>query len=155
MSVTNERNMNQAIRVRRSRSSFILAALLCLSLAANLTLTIKISVFDPNYPFRIICYVDRHTGFLELDDPLSERFKELILSNPSHSKRLGTDGTVYVSRWDWWSADDWHWNLTREIAEHIYFERTGKRITTDDRDKLRTNRCDFIRKYTLRNPPSN
>jgi len=126
-----------------------LIAALGLSLIVNLALAIKIAVFDPNHPFRIICYVDRHVGFLELSDPVGDRFRERILANPSHSKRLGRNGTVYISSWDWWFEKDWHWNLTRQIAERIYFERTGKRITEENRDKLQTNRCGFIRRYVL------
>ncbi len=139
---------------RRMRT-LISTGLLILSLAVNIAYAIQIIVFDPNYPFRLICYVNRHIGFLELSGPMRERFKERILVNPSHSKRLGTDGKVYISWWDWRREKDWHWNLTRQIAERIYEEETGKSMSGKVRDKLQTNRCKFIRKYALEQPKTN
>lgn len=123
-----------------------------MSVAGNIAFATKVLIFDPNYQFRLICYVNRHAGFLELREPMSERFKERILANPSHSKRLGTDGIVYISWWDWRDAEDWHWNLTRQIVEGIYEEETGKSMTGMLRNKLKTNGCDFIRKYALKRP---
>jgi len=92
--------MTEATRPKKAswrKFGWISSGLLIVSIAANIAFSAKVFVFDPNHQFRIIYYVNRHIGFLELKEPMNERFKERLLANSSHSKRLGTDGIVYIS----------------------------------------------------------
>lgn len=130
-----------------------MAVALLSSVAANLSFAIQVLVFDPNRPFYPICFTQAH-GLVVLTEPMSVRFKERILVNPTHSKQLRTDGRVYISWWNWRREKGWNWNLTRQIAEQIHRESTGKKISAEDMDKLKTESCDFIRKYALEKPKS-
>ena len=50
---------------------------------------------------------------------------------------------------DWKRDQDGIWNLTRQTAVHIYFDRTGKKLTMKEMFEMQTGHCKFIRKYVL------
>lgn len=131
--------------------NWVLATALLVSVAANLNFANRVLYLDTNHPFSPICFTEAD-GFVVLTEPMNERYKERMLVNPTHSKRLGTDGVIYISLWDWTKNQDEIWNLTRQIAERIYFERTGKMLSAKEAMKKLTGRCKFIRKYVLKKP---
>jgi hypothetical protein len=140
-------------RLRRTRIklSWVLAAALLVSVAVNLNFAYRVLYLDTNHPFRPICFTEAD-GLGVLTNPMNERFKELVLSNPTHSNRLGSNNVLYISSRDWKRDQEGIWNLTRQIAVRIYYERTGKKLTIKERFEMQTGHCKFIRKYVLEKP---
>ncbi len=139
---------------RRGRSiwRWVFGVCLAVSVLLNLGLVTKIAVFDAYFPFRPICFARKHDGYLVLTEPMSKRFRNRMHYNLSNS-RLSFDGVLYISYWEWSNEQDGLWNVTRQVAEYIYEDQKGiKRITSDQREKLQTWRCKFIRKYALKKP---
>ncbi len=136
------------LRRVRAKWSWVLAAALLVSVAANLNFAYRVLYLDTNHPLRPICFTEAD-GFVVLTEPMNDRFKEIMLFNSSHSKRLGTDGVLYISLWDWSHRQDEIWNLTWKAAVYIYYERTGEKLTTKEIFEMRVSRCKFIRKYVL------
>ena len=139
------------LRRVRLRWRWVLAAALLVSVAANLNFANRVLYLDTNHPFHPICFTEAD-GLVALTEPMSERYKERVLLNPNNSKRLGTDDVIYISLRDWNRDQGGIWNLTRQIAVRIHFERTGKRLTSKDEYEMRTGNCKFIRKYVLEKP---
>ena len=139
------------MRRTRIKWSWVLLAALLVSVAANLNFANRVLYLDTNHPFHPICFTEAD-GFVVLTEPMNERFKELVLSNSTHSNRLGTDNVLYISLRDWKRDQDGIWNLTRQAAERIYFERTRKILSAKEAMQKLTSRCKFIRKYVLKKP---
>ena len=148
---TDKVNAGKRLRRVRLKWSWVLAAALLVSVAVNLNFANRVVYLDTNHPFRPICFTE-DDGLVVLTEPMNKRFKELVLSNPTHSNRLGTDDVLYISLRDWKRDQEGIWNLTRQIAERIYFERTGKMLSAKEAMKKLTGRCKFIRKYVLKKP---
>ncbi len=125
-----------------------MAAALLVSVAANLNFANRVLYLDTNHPFHPICFTQAD-GLVALTEPMSERFKELVLSNSTHSNRLGTDNVLYISLRDWKRDQGGIWNLTWKTAVYIYYERTGKDLTSKEMFEMRTSHCKFVRKYVL------
>jgi hypothetical protein len=128
-----------------------LAAALLVSVAVNLNFAYRVLYLDTNHPFHPICFTEAD-GLVVLTEPMNERYKEHVLTSPNNSKRLGTDGVIYISLRDWKRDQGGIWNLTRQIAERIYYERTGKILSSKEAMQKRTSDCKFIRKYVLKKP---
>jgi len=127
---------------------------LALSLIVNLTLAIKIAVFDLNYPFRPLCFGEPHLGIIVLNEPMNDRFKDRMRSSLWNS-RLSRDDILYVSYWEWRYEKENIWNVSRASAEFVYEQQKGtKRMSDETREKLQTARCKFIRKWALMKPKS-
>lgn len=141
---------NTGNRRRRRAWSVVLYGALGLSVLGNAALATKILVFDPNFPFRPFCWDYDKDDLVEITEPLTEAFKADFLTNPTNNMRMGTDGQIYISRWDWWGYDNrtWHWNLTRMIAEYQHEQRTREPME-EIRRKYKTNSCTFIRQYAV------
>ena len=137
----------------RAKWSWVLATALLVSVAANLNFANRVLYFDTNHPFHPIC-LSEADGLVVLTEPMNDRFKELVLSNTTHSHRLGTDNVLYISLRDWKRDQDGIWNLTRQTAVHIYFDRTGEKLTMKEMFEMQTGHCKFIRKYVLEKPPA-
>ena len=141
-------NAGKVSRRARIKLSWVLAAALLVSVAANLNFANRVLYLDTNHPFHPVCFTEAD-GLVVLTEPMNKRFKELVLSNPTHSNRLGTDDVLYISLRDWKRDQGGIWNLTRQTAVHIYFDRTGKKLTMKERFEMQTGHCKFIRKYVL------
>ena len=135
----------------RTKLSWMLATALLVSVAANLNFANRVLYLDTNHPFHPICFTEAD-GFVVLTEPMNEKYMEHVLTSRDNSKRLGTDGVIYISLRDWTNDQDEIWNLTRQIAERIYFERTGKILSAKEAMQKLTGRRKFIRKYVLKNP---
>jgi hypothetical protein len=142
----------------QAKLSWVLGAALLVSLAANLyfatrapDIVTRVLDFRVNHPFRPICFTQAD-GLVVLSEPMNERFKTHVLTNTTHSNRLGTDGVLYISLHDWKRDQEGIWNLTRQIAAYIYFERTGKKVSSNEKLEMQTGNCKFIRKYVLETP---
>ena len=132
----------------RANWIWVLPAVLLVSVAINLNFANRVLYLDTNHPFHPICFTEAD-GFVVLTEPMNERYKERMLVNPTHSKRLGTDGVIYISLRDWTHRQGEIWNLTRQIAVRIYLERTGKKLPLKESFEMQTGHCKFIRKYVL------
>jgi len=145
---------NLTAQPKRSAWRRALLGMLAFSLIVNLTLAVKILVFDANYPFRPICHGGRHVGLVVLKEPMNKRFRDrmqLALWNSRLSRRR----ILYVSYWEWTNERTELWNATAAIAEYVYEQQKGiKPLTNQESEKLQTARCKFIRKYALRKPKS-
>jgi len=128
-----------------------LAATLLVSVAVNLNFAYRVLYLDTNHLFHPICFTEAE-GLVVLIKPMNERFKELVLSNSTHSNRLGTDKVIYISLRDWKHDQEGIWNLTRQTATRIYYERTGKKPPMKEAFKMQTGHCKFIREYVLEKP---
>ena len=117
-------------------------------MAANLNFAYRVLYLDINHPFHPICFTEAD-GLVVLTEPMNEQFKSRLLLNPTYSNRLGTDDVLYISLRDWKRDQDGIWNQTRQIAERIYYERTGKILSSKEAMQMRTGNCKFIRKYVL------
>ena len=148
---TDKVNVGKLLRRTRIKLSWVLAAALLVSVAANLNFANRVLYLDTNHPFHPICFTEAD-GLVVLTEPMSERFKELTLTDWTYSKRLGTDKVIYISLRDWKRDPDGIWNQTWKAAEYIYYERTGKRLTAKESSEMRTSHCKFIRKYVLKKP---
>jgi len=152
------RKMNDPKTTARSKRSawrWALVGTLALSLIVNLALAVKITVFASNYPFHPLCHGGRHYGLLVLREPMSIRYKKRMHYNIDNL-RLSRDGTLFISYWKWRNEKGAIWNISTAIAEDVYEEEKGiKRMTQQEREKLQTARCKFIRKYALKNPKAN
>ena len=135
----------------RAKWSWVLAAALLVSVAANLNFAYRIVYLDPNQPFHPICFTEAD-GLVVLTEPMSERYKEIMLLRSTYSKRIGTDDTLFISLWDWTHRQDELWNLTRQAAVRIYLERTGKKLPLEESFEMQTGHCKFIRKFVLEKP---
>ena len=62
--------------------------------------------------------------------------------------RVDPGGTVYVSRWNLWRHRETIWNWTRQIAEAVYRDKTGKAKIPENM-KMLVGNCDFIRLRVL------
>jgi hypothetical protein len=130
---------------------------LAASLLGNLAFVVKVVVFDPNLPFRPICFANKWDGFIYLEGPLNPDFiKEMHYSRGDSriERKPGiSNATLYISRWDFWrdGKSDGIINLVRSVAEHVYEQKElgGRRITFEEAEKLKTPYCSFIRKYAL------
>ena len=138
-------------RRRRSIWRWALAGGFVVSVLINLTLAVKIAVLDPNYPFRPICFADRHVGLVALNGPVSREFKVEILEILNHARWNASSENLYISRRSWWNERGVLWNQTRQVAEYIHKKRTGQSLS-QIRSRFKTNSCDFIRKYALEKP---
>ena len=96
----------------RSAWQWALLGALALSLLVNLAGTVRIFVFDSNYPFRPICHGGRHIGLVVLNEPMNKRFKEEMHYNLANS-RLSRDRILYISFWEWWNEIEDLWNASR------------------------------------------
>jgi len=103
---------------------WIARSALVLSLTANAGLIAKIVVFDPAIPFRPLC-LSRQEGLVVMKGLMREKYKAHVLTNLNYRISVDKDGTIYISRWDWWRDKDGIWNLSRQIAERLHRERTG------------------------------
>jgi len=137
----------------RSIWKWALAGCFAASLLTNLMLAVKIAVFDPNYPFRPVCFADRHVGLVALSGPVTREFKVEILEILNNAKWNASGENLYVSRRSWWNEHDVLWNQTREVAEYLHKRRTGQSLS-QMRRQFETNSCDFIRRYALEKPKS-
>jgi hypothetical protein len=135
----------------RSKRSWVLTAALLVSVAVNFNFANRVLYLDTNHPFHPICFTEAD-GLVVLTEPMNERYKEHVLTSPNNSKRFGTDGVIYISLRDWKRDQGRIWNLTRQIAVRIYYERTGKKLTMKERFEMQTGHCKFIRKYVLEKP---
>ena len=135
----------------RLRWSWVLAAALLVSVAANLNFANRVLYLDTNHPFHPVCFTEAD-GLVVLTGHMNERFKELTLTDWTYSKRLGTDKVIYISLRDWKRDQDGIWNQTWKTAVYIYFERTGKKLSSKEMFDMRTSHCKFIRKYVLEKP---
>ena len=89
-----------------------------------------------------------------LTEPMNKQFRNRMHYNLSNS-RLSFDGVLYISYWEWSNEHEDLWNITRAVAEYVYEREKGiKRMTQDQRERLQTWRCKFIRKYALKKPNS-
>ncbi|MHA1572291.1 MAG: hypothetical protein ACTSWM_10745 [Alphaproteobacteria bacterium] len=131
--------------------SWVLAAALLVSVAVNLNFAYRVVYLDTNQPFHPICFTEAD-GLVVLTEPMSERYKEIMLSNPTHSMRVGTDDVTYISLRDWSHRQGEIWNLTRQAAVRIYYERTKKKPPMTEAFEMQTGHCKFIRKYALAKP---
>ena len=124
------------------------------SVLLNLGLVTKIAVFDASYVrFRPICFAGKHDGYLVLTEPMSDRFKGELQQSLANL-RMAVGGKLYISYWVWSNEQNDLWNITRAVAEYVYERENGiKRMTQDQRERLETWRCKFIRKYALEKPP--
>ena len=139
-----------AARRRRSLWRWVFGVGVVASVLLNLGLVTKIAVFDAYVRFRPICFAGKHVGYLVLTEPMTKRFRNRMHYNLSNS-RLSFDGILYISYWEWSNAQDDLWNVTRAVAEYVYEREKGiKRMTQDQRERLQTWRCKFIRKYALK-----
>lgn len=137
---------------RRGRSiwRWVFGACFAVSVLLNLGLITKIALFDAYVPFRPICFAGNHVGNVVLTEPMNATFRKRMHYNLSNS-RLSFDGVLYISYWKWSNQQDDLWNITRAVAEYLYEDQKGiKRMTQDQREKLQTWRCKFIRKYALK-----
>ncbi len=140
------------VRQRRSIWKWVLAGGFVVSVLINLALATKILVFDSNYPFRPICHGGRHVGMVVLNEPMNDRFKDRMQWAIWNS-RVSRDDILYISYWEWWNEKEILWNTSRSVAEYIYERQKGiKRMSNQERQKLQTARCKFIRKYALEKP---
>lgn len=124
------------------------------SLFVNLAVAVKIIVFDPNYPFRPICFAGRHVGLVALNGPVTREFKVEILEILNHARWNASGENLYISRRSWWNERGVLWNQTRQVAEFIHKKRTGQPLS-QIRSQFKTNSCKFIRKYALKKPTEN
>ncbi len=135
---------------RRIPWRWVLLGTLALSLLINLALAVKIAIFDSNYPFRPLCFGEPHLGIIVLNEPMNEQFKDRMQWAIWNS-RVSRDDILYISYWKWWRNKEGLWNTSRSVAEYVYVQQKGgTRMTDEERDKLRTSRCKFIRKYALK-----
>lgn len=141
-----------AARRRRLLWRWIFGVCFAVSMLVNLGLITKIALFDAYYPFHPICFAGKHDGYLVLTEPMSEIFRDRMHFSLSNS-RLSYDDTLYISYWKWSNQQEDLWNITRAVVEYVYQREKGiKRMTSDQREKLQTWRCKFIRKYALKKP---
>ena len=127
-------------------AGWLVRVALGLSIAVNLALAVKFVIFDPNQVLRPECF-DTFDGVVSLKGRTTADFRRSMLHSwGMYNLRVDLDGTVYVSRWDLLRHQDPMWNWTRQIAEAVYREKTGKAV---DRDKIRAGLCDFIRPRVL------
>lgn len=103
---------------------WIVGSAVALSLIANVGLIAKIALFDPAIPFRPLC-LSRQEGLVVMKGLMREKYKAHVLTNLNYRISVDKDGTIYISRWDWWRDKDGIWNLSRQIAERLHRERTG------------------------------
>ena len=142
------------VRRRRIPWRWTLLGALALSLVVNLTLAIKIAVFDSNYPFRPLCFGEPHLGIIALDKPMNRRFRDRMQLSLANS-RQSDDWILYISYWEWRYKKEDLWNVSRSAAEYVYEQQKGiKRMSNETREKLQTARCKFIRKWALRKSKS-
>ena len=116
------------------------------SLLVNLALAVKIIVFDPNYPFRPICF-KHNVGLVVLDGKMGEKFRKKMHTNLSNS-RLSRHGILYYPYWDWWKEEELLWNITRKISVKIHEEHIGRRMTAKEYEEQEPARCTFIDRYS-------
>ena len=122
------------------------------SVLLNLGLITKIAVFDAYYPFHPICFAGKHDGYLVLTEPMNNRFKGEMQQSLANL-RMAAGRKLYISYWMWTNQHEDIWNITRAVAEYLYEREKGiKRMTQDQRERLQTWRCKFIRKYALKKP---
>lgn len=130
---------------------WILGSALVLSLVANVGLVAKIAVFDPGIPFRPIC-LSRQEGPVVMKGPMREKYKAHVLTNPNYRLSVDKDGTIYISRWDWWRNKNGIWNLSRQIAERLHRERTGLPLPGSEQMGMYpgAQTCRFISTYAIK-----
>ena len=130
---------------------WIVGSVVALSLIANVGLFAKMAVFDPGIPFRPICFSKPH-GLVVMSGLMRKRFKERILLNLTYAKTLAKDGTIYISRWDWWRDKDGIWNLSRQTAEWLHRERTGLPLPGSEQMGMYpgAQTCRFISTYAIK-----
>ena len=148
---TDKVSLGKLLRRVRLKWSWVLPAALLVSVAVNLNFANRVLYLDTNHPFHPICFTEAD-GLVVLTEPMSERYKEIMLLNATHSKRIGTDDVLFISLWDWTHRQGEIWNLTRQAAVRIYFERTGKKPPMEEKFEMQTGHCKFIRKYVLEKP---
>ena len=137
---------------QRSAWQWALKGVLAFSLLINLALGIKIVVFDLNYPFRPICNGGRHIGFIVYQKEMGVRFQYRVQTFLPNS-RVSNNFTLYISYRDWLLEKKKLWEASRSAAEYVHKRQYKiKRMTDQERKKLQTGRCAFIRKYALRKP---
>ena len=139
---------------RRGRSiwRWVFGVCLAVSVLLNLGLVTKIALFDAYVPFRPICFAGNHVGNVVLTEPMNDRFKAEMQQSLANL-RMAVGGKLYISYWVWSNEQDELWNITRAVAEYVYEQEKGiKRMTREQRERLQTWRCKFIRKYALKKP---
>lgn len=137
---------------RRKRSAafrrWTLFGLLAASLLANLALLSKITIFDPNYPLKPVCFTEAD-GLVILEQPMSKAFKSEMAEVYHSSPRWANDRwQIYVSRWHWWNEKETIWNYSRGAAETLHRRATGGKPPPTN-PLRRSNTCWFIAKYAL------